>query len=86
MDWLLIIILVLMTLVGGFSYLRVLYTLVTENNNLKLQLLYTPNTKHDLNLIAMAFVIFQLTAFYVYVDTQEFFSATNLLTLNILIV
>jgi NADH:ubiquinone oxidoreductase subunit 2 (subunit N) len=86
MDWLLIIILVLMTLVGGFSYLRVLYTLVTENNNLKLQLLYTPNTKHDLNLIAMAFVIFQLIAFYVYVDTQEFFSATNLLTLNILIV
>jgi len=75
-QWFLIIFLVLVTLIGGFSYLRVLYTLVTENNNLKLQLVYTPNTKNDLNLVVVAFIVFQLVSFYGYVWAQESLTAS----------
>jgi len=77
-QWFLMITLILSTLVGGFTYLRVLYTLVTENNNLKLQLTYWPNTKYDLYYIGFGFVVLQVIGCYFYFVFAQVFSTEHL--------
>ena len=59
-DWFIILILLFVTLIGGFSYIRVLYTLVTENQQLGLQLLYWPDTKDEILICAAWFILAQI--------------------------
>lgn len=86
MEWLLIVILVLMTIIGGFSYIRVLYTLLTENTSLGLHLLYWPNTHKDLYIVYWGFLVFQFLAFVGYSSISEFFTIQGLFTNLIVIV
>ena len=71
-DWFFILSLIIITIIGGFSYIRVLYTLLTENNNLGLNLLYCPDTKRDIYIIFGLFLIIQILAFISYDLQLEF--------------
>lgn len=85
MDWFFILAVVLMTIVGGFSYIRILYTLITENNQLGLQLLYWPNTKNDAIIAAIWFTVSQMLAFVCYMNLNDLINVNLLLTQTIFI-
>ncbi len=85
MDWFFILSVVLMTIVGGFGYIRVLYTLITENNQLGLQLLYWPNTKKDTFMAAIWFTVSQMLAFACYMNLNDLINVNLLLTQTIFI-
>lgn len=85
-DWLFLLLLVLMVIVGGFSYLRVLYTLVTENQHLGLQLVYWPYTKNDPVVAAVWFVLVQLLAIIGTLTVTDVINVNLLLTQSVLMV
>jgi len=85
MDWFFILAVVLMTIIGGFSYIRILYTLITENNQLGLQLLYWPNTKNDVIIAAIWFTVSQMLAFVCYMNLNDLINVNLLLTQTIFI-
>jgi NADH:ubiquinone oxidoreductase subunit 2 (subunit N) len=85
-DWIFLTVLLLITLIGGFSYLRVLYSLVTENTNLNLQLVYWPNSQKDYLMTFFGFVIFQLLIFSVGPNCYDIFQTNFLLMQHILII
>jgi NADH:ubiquinone oxidoreductase subunit 2 (subunit N) len=85
MDWFFILSVVLMTIIGGFGYIRVLYTLISENNQLGLQLLYWPNTKNDTFIAAIWFTVSQMLAFVCYMNLNDLINVNLLLTQTIFI-
>jgi len=85
-DWLLVLSLLLVTIIGGFSYIRVLYSLLSENQNLGLQQVYWPNIYLDYGLAVFGFVLLQLTAFFCYHDLTLVLNTNLLLTQHIFII
>ena len=85
-EWFLLVGLALTTIIGGFSYIRIIYTLLTENNHLGLHLLYYPNTKNDAINAAIGFGAFQWAAYSYYNVFLEQFSIFNFLSTNILLI
>ena len=85
-DWFYILSLIMITIIGGFSYIRVLYTILTENNNLGLNLLYWPDTQKDVIIIFIIFVTFQLLSFFFFDTFLSLFNISVLLMNNCLIV
>jgi NADH:ubiquinone oxidoreductase subunit 2 (subunit N) len=82
-DWFIILILLFVTLIGGFSYIRVLYTLVTENQQLGLQLLYWPDTKDEILICAAWFILAQIFGFFAYTSLPNYLHINFLLTQSI---
>lgn len=79
-QWFFLINFVFITIIGSFTYLRILYTLVTENQYLGLNFSYWPMTKTDSIFILFYFFFFQIFNFFFFSYLESiFFSADSLL-------
>jgi len=85
-DWSFIVSLVMITIIGGFSYIRVLYTLLTENTNLGLSLIYWPDTQTDVIVIFTSFVVIQIASFLFFDTFLSIFHVSTLLMDNCIVI
>ena len=64
-HWLIFVGLLFMVIIGSFAYLKIFYSLVTENTNLNLKVMYCMNTKSSfLTLFVFLCSVQVLTVFY----------------------
>jgi len=80
-QWVSVVVLLLITLIGSYNYLRLLYVVLSENHLPKLTMVYLPNTKQDANFLAKVFVTVQFIFFIGYKYFIMHFSFSNLLML-----
>jgi NADH:ubiquinone oxidoreductase subunit 2 (subunit N) len=80
-QWLSVLFLLLITLVGSYNYLRLLYVLLSENHLPKLTMVYLPNTKQDVMFLGKLFVVIQFFFFISYKYFIMNFSFSQLLML-----
>jgi NADH:ubiquinone oxidoreductase subunit 2 (subunit N) len=80
-QWGCILFLLLITLVGSYNYLRLLYVILSENHLPKLTMVYLPNTKHDVMFLGKIFVFIQFFFFISYKYFIMNFSFSKLLML-----
>ena len=59
-NWFLVIILLLITLIGGYNYLRIFYVILSETNNPNVNMVYLPNTKKDFKAYVLWFIVCQI--------------------------
>jgi hypothetical protein len=83
-NWFLTVTLLLITLVGGYNYLRIFYVILSETNNPNVDIVNLPNTKTDFIPYVLWFIVSQI--FFVgYYDTlNSLFDSILLFTGNIL--
>jgi NADH:ubiquinone oxidoreductase subunit 2 (subunit N) len=81
LQWVSILFLLLITLVGSYNYLRLLYVLLSENHLPKLTMVYLPNTKKDAMFLGQIFVFIQVLFFISYKYFIMNFSFSKLLML-----
>jgi len=68
MNWFLVVAVLLITLVGGYNYLRIFYVLLSETNNPNVEVVYLPATKNNFEAYVLWFIVSQI--FFVgYYDT-----------------
>jgi NADH:ubiquinone oxidoreductase subunit 2 (subunit N) len=80
-QWLCVLFLLLVTLVGSYNYLRLLYVILSENNLPNLTMVYLPNTKQDVMFLGKLFVFIQFLFFISYKYFIMNFSFSKLLML-----
>ena len=80
-QWVSVLFLLLITLVGSYNYLRLLYVLLSENHLSKLTMVYLPNTKQDAMFLGKIFVFIQFLFFISYKYFIMNFSFSKLLML-----
>lgn len=78
-QWFFVVLLLLITLIGSYNYLRLLYVILSENSLPNLTLVYLPNSKQDVMFLAKLFVIVQIVFFISYKYFIMHFSFSNLL-------
>ena len=77
-SWFLVILLLLLTLVGSYNYLRLFYVIAVENNNSNLNMVYLPNTKDDSYSYVLWFIVMQFIGSIYYYDFTNIFNSVYL--------
>jgi len=80
-QWFSVVVLLLITLIGSYNYLRLLYVILSENNLPTLNMVYLPNTKNDILFLGCMFFFIQVLFFISYKYFIINFSFSNLLML-----
>jgi NADH:ubiquinone oxidoreductase subunit 2 (subunit N) len=74
LQWAIVTIILLITLIGGYNYVRIIYTMLAETNNPNLNISYLPGTKTDIIEGTRWFVIFQVLTFMYYGEIAKLFT------------
>jgi NADH-quinone oxidoreductase subunit N len=74
LNWGIVTVILLITLIGGYNYVRIIYTMLSETNNPHLNISYLPGTKTDTTEGMRWFVIFQVLAFLYYAEIATVFT------------
>jgi NADH:ubiquinone oxidoreductase subunit 2 (subunit N) len=80
-SWLVVVFMLIITLIGSYNYLRLLYILLSETNMSTLNVVYLPNTKHNSSFVFIMFMMVQFLAFVSYKYFIYNFSFSKLLML-----
>lgn len=59
-NWFLVVSVLLITLVGGYNYLRIFYVLLSETNNPNVEVVYLPATKNNFEAYVLWFIVSQI--------------------------
>ena len=76
-NWLIVIFILLVTLIGGYNYLRMIYTILAETTNSYLNMAYLSISKEDALVGVLAFILFQVLFLVGYELNTELFDLTN---------
>jgi NADH:ubiquinone oxidoreductase subunit 2 (subunit N) len=84
-NWFLTVTLLLITLVGGYNYLRIFYVILSETNNPNVDIVNLPNTKTDFIPYVLWFIVSQIFFVGYYDALNSLFDSILLFTGNILV-
>lgn len=84
-NWFLTVTLLLITLVGGYNYLRIFYVILSETNNPNVDIVNLPNTKTDFIPYVLWFMVSQIFFVGYYNTLNSLFDSILLFTGNILV-
>lgn len=76
-NWLIVIFILLVTLIGGYNYLRMIYTILSETTNSYLNIAYLSITKEDSLVCVLGFILFQVLFLVGYDLNTELFDLTT---------
>lgn len=77
-SWAVVTIILLITLIGGYNYLRIIYTILSETNNPHLNMAYLPISKEDSLICVVWFVLFQFLFFIGFKFANQIFDPVTI--------
>jgi len=76
-NWVMVIFILLVTLIGGYNYLRMIYTILSETTNSYLNIAYLAISKEDALVCVLSFILFQVLFLVGYDLNTELFDLTT---------
>jgi NADH:ubiquinone oxidoreductase subunit 2 (subunit N) len=78
-QWLAILFIFFVTLIGSYNYLRLLYIILSENNILPVNMVYLPTSNKDIIFLGQLFLFLQVGLFLSYKYFFKNLTLSNLL-------